>query len=188
MKGMIDPIYSSATPELKSHDADVEAILERIEDCVKDISLGFERWDDPYARGPGLYFVVERDSLTEFAAPMGTDRWPVEDCATVFTETDAFLETAQKVALSRDGAVVVHTDGTIEEAMVRVNQLSPAESRRNDDLPYTGWMGTRHMSALETSTRKEVAAAITLSEENGRVTVFTDGTFEDSIATSLVID
>ncbi|WEL27507.1 Diadenylate cyclase (plasmid) [Haloferax volcanii] len=46
-------------------------------------------------------------------------------------------------------------------------------------------MGARHMSALETSTREEVVATITLSEEDGRVTVFTDGTFEDSLATSL---
>jgi DNA integrity scanning protein DisA with diadenylate cyclase activity len=90
--------------------------------------------------------------------------------------------------LSRDGAVVVHSDGTIGEEMVRVKQLSPAECRRNDDLPYAGWMGARHMSALETSTRQEVSATITLSEEDGRVTVFTDGTFEDSLATSLVID
>lgn len=188
MKGMIEPIHSSVTPEMKSDGADIDAILERIEGCVKDISLGFERWDDPYARGPGLYFVVERDSMTEFAAPMGTNRWPVEDCTTVFAEVDAFLGAAQNVALSRDGAVVVHSDGTIEEAMVRINQLSTAECRRNGDLPYAGWMGTRHMSALETSIRPEVIAAITLSEEDGRVTVFTDGTFEDSLATSLVID
>jgi len=179
---MIDPIYSSATPELKSDDPDIEAILERIEGCIKDISLGFERWDDPRARGPGLYFVVERDSTTECVTPMGVNRWPVEDCATVFAETDVFLETAQKVALSRDGAVIVHSDGTIREEMVRVKQLSPAECRRTDDLPYAGWMGARHMSALETSTREEVTAAITLSEEDGRVTVFTDGTFEDSLA------
>ena len=179
MNGMIDPIYSSATPELKSDEATIGAILERIEGCAKDISFGFERWDDPYARGPGLYFVVERDSMSEFAAPMGTNRWPVEDCSNVFAETDVFLETAQKVALSCDGAIVVHSDGTIEEEMVRVDQLSPAECRRNDDLPYAGWMGARHMSALETSAREEVVAAITLSEEDGRVTVFTDGTFED---------
>ena len=118
MNGMVDPIYSSATAELHPDDADIEAVLERIEGCVKDISLGFDRCDDPCARGPGLYFVVEGESRTEFTAPMGT----------------------------------------------------------------------RHMSALETSTRKEVVATITLSEEDGRVTVFTDGTFEDSPATSLVID
>ncbi|ELZ32472.1 hypothetical protein C474_06612 [Halogeometricum pallidum JCM 14848] len=163
-------------------------MLERIEACVADISHGFERWDDPYARGPGLYFVVERDSMAEFAAPMGTNRWPVEDCRSVFAETDVFLETAQKVALSCDGAVVVRNDGTIREEMVRVKQLSADEYRRINDLPYAEWMGTRHMSALETSVREEVIAAVTLSEENGRVTVFIDGAFEDSPAAFRVTD
>ncbi|WP_436935590.1 diadenylate cyclase [Halovenus marina] len=185
---MIDPIYSSAMSQPEPAVADIEATLERIERCVKDISLGFEQWNDPYARGPGLYFVVERNPITEFATPMGTNRWPVENCATVFAEIDVLLETVQHVALSCDGAIVVHNDGTIEEEMVRVKQLSPAECRRHDDLPYRGWMGARHMSALETSTRKEVIAAITLSEEDGRVTVFNNGTFEDSLATSLVSD
>jgi hypothetical protein len=185
---MVEPTYSSAMSEPRSDETDIETILERIVGCVKDISLGFERWDDPYARGPGLYFVVERDSKTEYAAPMGTNRWPVEDCASVFAETEAFLGAAEDVALSNDGAVVVHNDGTIEETMVRVTQLSPGESPRNDDLRYTGWMGARHMSALETSTREEVVSAITLSEEDGRVTVFTDGYFEDSRATSLKTD
>jgi hypothetical protein len=185
---MIDPIHSLATSELRSDGANIDAVLERIERCLKDISLGFERWDDPYARGPGLYFVIERDSPTEFAAPMGSNRWPVEDCASVFAETDVLLEAARNVALSCDGAIVVHSDGTIDENMVRVKQLPPADGQRNEDLHYAGWMGARHMSALETSTRQEVIAAITLSEEDGRVTVFTDGTFEDSLATSLVID
>jgi DNA integrity scanning protein DisA with diadenylate cyclase activity len=40
-------------------------------------------------------------------------------------------------------------------------------------------MGTRQMSALETSTRSEVLTVITLSDEDGRVTVFADGTFGD---------
>ncbi|MDS0301086.1 DNA integrity scanning protein DisA nucleotide-binding domain protein [Halogeometricum sp. S1BR25-6] len=179
---------SSVASELKSTSTDLDAVLERIEKCVGEISHRFGRWDDPYARGPGLYFVVERDSMAEFAAPMGTNRWPVEDCGSVFSETDVFLETAQKVALSCDGAVVVRNDGTIREEMVRVKQLSADEYRRINDLPYAEWMGTRHMSALETSVREEVIAAVTLSEENGRVTVFIDGAFEDSPAAFRVTD
>jgi hypothetical protein len=183
MNGMTDPVDSAGTPELKSDGGSIDAVVERIKECVKEISLGFERWDDPYARGPGLYFVVERDSMIECAAPMGTNRWPVEDCASVFAETDVFFEAARKVALSCDGAVVVHDDGTIKESMVRVTQLSTAECQRIDELPFAGWMGARHMSALETSTRTEVIATITLSEENGRVTVFADGAFDESRAT-----
>ena len=185
---MIEPTYSSATPEGHPDEATIEAIIERIKQCVKDVSLGFERWDDPRARGPGLYFVIERDSLTEISVPMGNNRWSIEDCASVFAETDALLETAQNVGLSSDGAVVVHGDGTIEAEMVRVKQLSSVEESRNGELPYAGWMGARHMSALETSTREEVTAAITLSEEDGRVTVFTDGTFEDAPAPSLMAE
>ncbi|WP_338739714.1 hypothetical protein [Haloplanus salilacus] len=49
-------------------------------------------------------------------------------------------------------------------------------------------MGARHMGALETSTRDAVAAAITLSEEDGRVTVFDDGAFEDVGVTPLGVE
>ncbi|MFD1597410.1 diadenylate cyclase [Halobellus rarus] len=185
---MIDPNRNSAVSELNSDGTEIDALLERIGRCVTDISVGFERWDDPYARGPGLYFVVERGSVGGFSASMGSNRWPVEDCPSVFAETETFLETAQRVALSCDGAVVVHEDGTIEEEMVRLAQLSTVESGQGDGLPYAGWMGARHMSALETSTRNAVIAAVTLSEEDGRVTVFTDGSFEDTPATRWVIN
>ena len=176
---MTNLVERVGTPTSQRPSSDVIAVLERIWDCVEDISRGFERWDDPYARGPGLYFVVERDSVAGFTDPMGTNRWPVEDCASVFAEPSALLETARGVAFSCDGAVVVRDDGTIREEMVRVDQLSTAERARIDDLPYAEWMGTRHMSALETATREEVIAAITLSEEDGRVTFFTDEGFED---------
>ena len=185
---MVDSIRSSAVSELKSDGTAIDALLDRIKRCVTEISDGFERWDDPYARGPGLYFVVARDSVDGFSAPMGSNRWPMEDCPSVFAETETFLETAQRVALSCDGAVVVHEDGTIDEEMVRLAQLSADESGRIDGLPYAGWMGARHMSALETSTRNAVTAAITLSEEDGRMTVFTDGTYEDTPAAGWVID
>lgn len=188
MNGMIDPIHSSSMSKPKPADADTEALLTRVEQCVKDISLGFEGWNDPLTRGPGLYFVITRASMSDCAAPMGTNYWPVEACPTVFAATDVFLEAAQSVALSCDGAVIVHSDGTVEERMVRVTQLSQTGGSRTDDLPFAGWMGARHMSALETSTRPEVIAAVTLSEENGRVTVFTDGTFQDFLATSLEIE
>jgi len=43
-------------------------------------------------------------------------------------------------------------------------------------------------SALETSTRPEVFAVVTLSEEYGRVTVFRDGTFEHSHTEAAVLE
>lgn len=63
--------------------------------------------------------------------------------------------------------------------MIRLKRLSTAERAQIDERPYAGWMGTGHMSPLETATREEVIAAITLSEEDGRVSIFTDEGFED---------
>lgn len=182
---MIDPIYSSATPATSPGGPDTDPVLERIERCLKDVSLGFERWNDPYARGPGLYFIIEERSTAGFTAPMGANQWPVEDCGTVFAETQTFLEATQRVAFSHDGAIIVHSDGRIEGPLVRVDQLAGVERRETGELPYAEWMGTRHMSALETSTRGEVGATVTLSEEDGRVTVFTNGTFEDAPSGSI---
>lgn len=172
---MAKPMVDADPPEAAS-DRDV---VERLKRCVETIRGGFDWWEDPHAKGPGLYFVVVSESATGFAEPMGRNRWPVEDCASVFADFDVLVETARAVASTCDGAVIVHSDGTIEEEMVRLTQLSTVDGGPVDDLPYAGWMGTRHMSALETSAREEVVATITLSEEDGRVTVFTDATFED---------
>lgn len=109
--------------------------------------------------------------------------WSDTSAGRLTMETDVSLETARRVALSYDGAVVLRDDGTVEEEMVRVKQLSADECRRIDDLPDTGWMGTRHTSALETSVREAAIAVITLSEEDGRVTVFNNGAFDDYQAT-----
>lgn len=150
--------------------------LERIGQCVERVALGFDRWDDPHARGPGLYFVVVADSVDGFSDQMGTNRWPVAACPSVLGDADSLVEAARAVALSRDGAVVVHEDGTIEERMVRLTP--PSGDGVGGELPYADWMGARHMSALETSTRDPVVAAVTLSEEDGRVTVFRNGEYE----------
>lgn len=176
---MTPSVSSPGVPHTDRDRASADAILDRLGYCVETISLGFGHWDAPHAKGPGLYFVIERDSIAEFVEPMGANRWPVETCPSVFGTIDALVEAARSVASTCDGAVVVHSDGTIEEQMVRLKQLSATDGARPDDLPYAGWMGARHMSALETSTREAVFAVLTLSEEDGRMTIFTDGTFED---------
>jgi DNA integrity scanning protein DisA with diadenylate cyclase activity len=64
--------------------------------------------------------------------------------------------------------------------MVRIKSPSDDElDRRQESVEYADWMGTKHLSATEISVREEVWAAVTLSEETGRVTVFEDGSFED---------
>ena len=65
--------------------------------------------------------------------------------------------------------------------MARPKDRSKEELRREGYAPmaYEDWMGSRHVNALDTSTRSEVVAAITLSEETGRITVFVNGGFED---------
>lgn len=176
---MADSVASLKAQYSGQTDGDGASIAERISCCVAETSLAFDGWNDPHAQGPGLYFVVERDSATACTQPMGSNRWPVENCASVNASLDTLTETAETVAFACDGAVIVHNDGTIEEEMVRMKQLSTAEHERIDGLPYEGWMGARHMSALETSTRAEISAVFTLSEEDGRMTIFRDGTFED---------
>jgi len=75
---MIDPSRQSEASE-STHGGDgVDAVLSRIEQCARTISREFEHWDDPHARGPGLYFVVTDDAPPAFAAPMGSNRWPTE--------------------------------------------------------------------------------------------------------------
>lgn len=69
---------------------------------------------------------------------------------------EQFREAAQQAAAHRDGAVVA-VDGTIREQTE-----------------------TKHRSAVEASVREEVLAAVTVSEETGRVTVFEDGTCDDA--------
>ena len=107
----------------------------------------------------------------------GINRWSVEDCASVFS--DELFETANRVAFECDGAVVVHDDGTIASEMVRAEQLTAKEDARVEDLPFADWMGARHMSALETTLRPEVDAVLTLSETDGRTTIFRAGRYED---------
>lgn len=172
-KSSLEITYSAHAP--------VKNLIDLVTFCVESVSLEFERWDDPYVQGPGLYFVIiAGSSLEKYADPMGTNRWPIEDADVVSEDLDAFFETAREVAIENDGGVVISVDGTIHEQMVRFKDLSSdklAEHTALEEIKYADWMGARHMSAVDTSARKDVIAAITLSEENGRVTRFRDGEY-----------
>ena len=165
-----------------AHHRRVEELIDIVRYCLESISLAFDRWGEPHVSGPGFYLaVVSGTSVEEYADPMGTNRWPVERCASVFGDIEAFHTAARATAGRMDGAVVASIDGVLQERMVRLKDpgRGALEERNGGPIAYADWMGSRHMSALDTSLRDDVVATVTLSEENGRVTVFIDGSFDD---------
>lgn len=168
----------SLTFEYATHPP-VRDLVHTITETLKSVSLGFDHWETPHVEGPGLYIVVvSGSSVDEYAEPMGTNRWPVDECRVVGDES--FFDAARTVARDCDGAVVVTVDGTVHEQMVRLTDRHGTEGDtddRADAVTYADWMGARHMSALETSLRDEVVTTITLSGETGRVTRFEDGEY-----------
>jgi len=155
------------------HDHDrVRRLVAVIRYCLEDISLSFDSWESPGHKAPGAYIaVVSGWSVASYADAMGDNRWP-EYGRDVLADIDAFYDAARRVTDSCDGAVVVGVDGVVNEQLVRFR--SPDDV----DVEYEPWMGARHMSALDISTREDVVATLTLSQENGRVSAFENGTFE----------
>jgi diadenylate cyclase len=157
-----------------------QELMDQIRYTAESLSLGFDRWGEQHVSGPSLYFlIVSETNFDAYTDAMGANRWPVERCGLVTESPDTFTEVAREVALSQDGAIVVTGDGTIQEQMVRVRSPTREYIKSFDKLEYADWMGAKHMSALETSIREEVLWVITLSEEDGRVTTFLDGTYQD---------
>ncbi|MEF8881929.1 MAG: hypothetical protein V5A34_05315 [Halapricum sp.] len=155
-------------------------LMDQIRFTAEWLSMEFDQWGEQYVSGPSLYFLIVADvNFEDYTDPLGENTWPIERCQVATESPDAFTKVARDVAFSCDGAVIVTGDGTIQEQMVRVRSPSRNEIEGFDDLQYTDWMGTKHMSALETSVREDVLWAITLSEEDGRVTTFLDGTYQD---------
>ena len=156
-----------------------QQLMDQIRYAAESLSMGFDRWGEQYVTGPSLYLLIVADvNFGDYTDPMGENRWPVERCQVITDSPESFVDVARDVAFSRDGAIVVTGDGTVQEQMVRVR--SPTRDHEKfDEIDYAEWMGAKHMSALETSIREEVLWVITLSEENGRVTTFLDGTYQD---------
>ena len=157
-----------------------QELMDQIRYTAESLSLSFDQWDEQYVSGPSLYvLIVAEVNFGAYTDPLGENEWPVDRCRVATESPEAFTKVTRDVAFSQDGAVVVTGDGTIQEQMVRVRSPSAEEIAEIDDLNYADWMGTKHMSALETSLRDDVLWAITLSEEDGRVTTFLDGTYQD---------
>lgn len=157
-----------------------QELMDQIRYVAEGLSIDFDRWEDQYVRGPSLYvLIVAGTGFEEYTDPLGGNRWPVSRCQVVFDSEEAFRRVAKDVAFTRDGAVVVTADGTIQEQMVRVRSPNDEEQPEPTGVDHPDWMGTKHVSALETSRRENVLWAITLSEEDGRVTTFLDGSYQD---------
>lgn len=156
-------------------------IIDRLVDVAESLSAEFDKWDEQYVSGPSLYFVLVADANYDaYTDPLGENKWPIDICRLTADHIDSFIAATREVAFSCDGAIVVTVDGTIQEQMVRVKSPSTPSLERRDEIEYADWMGTKHLSASEISTREEVLAGVTLSEENGRVTVFQDGQYDDT--------
>ncbi|MEF8757979.1 MAG: hypothetical protein V5A33_07055 [Halobacteriales archaeon] len=165
---------------LRAEYATSQELMDLVRYTAETLSLVFDRWGEQYVAGPGLYVLIVADiDFGEYTDPLGANTWPIEQCQVVSDDPEAFLEAARDVAFSRDGAVVIAGDGTIQEQMVRVRNLSAAEEGSKEGIVAADWMGTKHLSALEASTRDQVLWAVTLSEEDGRVTTFLDGSYRD---------
>ena len=155
-------------------------LMDQLRYVAESLSMEFDRWGEQHVSGPSLYFlIVAETDFESYTDPLGENRWPVDRCRVAPESPEAFKRVAEDVAFSRDGAVIVTGDGTIQHQMVRVRSPTPQELTAVADIDYPDWMGTKHMSALETSLRENVLWAITLSEEDGRVTTFLDGTYQD---------
>jgi diadenylate cyclase len=155
-------------------------LMDQIRYTAETLSLEFDQWGDQYVKGPSLYFLIVAEvSFAEYTDPLGGNRWPTERCRVVTDSPETFNKVARDVAHSRDGAVIVTADGTIQRQMVRVRSPSQDDLPPDTDIQYADWMGTKHLSAVETSLREDVLWAVTLSEENGRVTTFLSGTYQD---------
>jgi diadenylate cyclase len=155
-------------------------LMDEIRYVAESLSMEFDKWDEQYISGPSLYFlIVAETEFEEYTDPLGENTWPTDRCKLVPDSSSAFRRVAEDVAFSRDGAIIVTGDGSVQRQMVRVRSPSHTEVPAVAELEYPDWMGTKHMSALETSLRENVLWAITLSEEDGRVTTYLDGTYQD---------
>ena len=162
---------------MKASFATTDELIDLLTYVVEDVSRRFDNWDSQYVRGPSLYFVIAAGARFDgYADPLGVNRWPIDTAHVVSRDLDPVIAAAEEIAFDCDGAVIVTTDGTFQERMVRIR---PADGLDIGDIEYPDWMSAKHLSALEVSSLDAILAAVTLSEENGRVSVFKDGEFKD---------
>ena len=98
-----------------------QALMDQIRYTAESLSLEFDRWGEQHVAGPSLYFLIVAEmSFDGYTDPLGANKWPVNRCKIVTESQDTFTDVARDVAATRDGAIIVTADGTIQEQMVRV--------------------------------------------------------------------
>lgn len=159
----------------------VKRLADLLQFQLEGIALEFDCWREAHIRGPGVYIaVIVGPSIEDFADPMGANRWPSDAPRNALDLSDAFKDALEKLAYTADGAIVVSVDGLVSNQLVRFTSTETPP-----DITYEDWMGSRHMSALDISTRADVVTTLTLSQESGRVTRFSNGRFESIERTDL---
>ena len=105
--------------------------------------------------GPSLYFLVVAETDFEtYTDPLGENVWPTDRCKVVFDSPEAFTRAAKDVAFSRDGAVIVTGDGTIQRQMIRVRSPARNEVPGVGEITYPDWMGTKRITHDRISPRR----------------------------------
>ena len=152
----------------------VKRLREGLRYVIEGFSLEFDQWGEPHVHGPGVYLAIAvGPDIGPFADPMGDNQWPVDADRDAVALSRSFTEGLKDVAYTADGAVVISVDGIVSPQLVRFSSVDTPQN-----LSYAPWMGSRHMSALDISTRRDIVGTVTLSQESGRVTVFADGSYE----------
>ena len=98
----------------------VTELIASIAYAIESISLTFDRWDEEYVRGPGLYFVVVTGTHSgAYADALGENTWPTETCRVVTENLDGFVEAARAVGSTRDGAIIISPTDRADQASIQ---------------------------------------------------------------------
>lgn len=157
--------------------------IDTMEEYMKQLSYEFDDYGEEHVKGPGLYVAFVSDySLGDLGTPRDPNTWESLD-EDRYVDDDELYDELKDVANEDDLAIVVWMNGKLHEYNVRFD--TPDDK---DDLNYESGMGSRHMSALEISSREEVVISMTLSEEEGTVTKFRDGEKFDELTREEIVD
>lgn len=160
-------------------------------------NYGAETGQGPKVKGPGAYAVFPATyDISQFAdspesnpfrdldedqylpADVG-DYIPLEDRSEIY-------ENIKEIADSGDQAMVFWPNGKIDDSNFRF--LDPRDEEIMEKVSDQSDHSTRHQSAAETSARPQVIETVALSEEDGTVTRYRDGSKEREYERDEIVD